>query len=251
MIEPNDTINTVTNPTEAVREFVGAQFIEWLLEYLKHDMAKWPVVTDLKKIETSPSKIKKFALQLSLAAAAFLGSDADPGFLNFAIGNLSESDDPEAESALEILEKRFEDERSRAAATVQSWTRLLMALGSTEEEITRTDSKEATRNYIAELSEIFSNSDWPTALGAIAAYDLSVAEEYRLISSLIQKNTLASPKDLEILTEHDNHSSVLELGYVLEKIVFDPENKKLIWDGAQKQLQARQGLLNGLTKYLH
>ncbi|HTL39449.1 MAG TPA: hypothetical protein VL306_01415, partial [Methylomirabilota bacterium] len=106
------------------------------------------------------------------------------------------------------------------------------------------------RNYIADLSEIFSNSEWQTALGAMAAYEKSVAEEYKIIQSLLKKNTLVSAKDTEILSQSE-HDSSFEIGKVLEKIVFDPTNKELIWDGAQKQLQARAALLEGLTKYLN
>src|ERR1043166_3678621 len=107
MNEFNTNANVISNPQEAVEQFVGEQFIEWLMEYIPHEMKTWPVIERIQASKPKPEKIKKFMLQRFLAAEAYLGQrEGDPGFLRFAIANLSESDDPEAESALQILEEK-------------------------------------------------------------------------------------------------------------------------------------------------
>ena len=105
--DQTDIANTVNTPEQAVEEFVGEQFIEWLMDHIAKQIQAWPVILQMESIQARPEKIKKLLLQRFLAQEAFLGErDKDPGFLRFAIANLSESDDPTAEGALEILEKR-------------------------------------------------------------------------------------------------------------------------------------------------
>ena len=246
-----DTINPVNNPEQAVQEFVGEQFIEWLRDYIPHEMKTWRVITELERIETSPSKTKKFMLQKFLAHEAFCGTrEGDPGLLRFAIANLSESDDPQAEAALEILERRHESELAENDANRKSWHGLLGALGATDEEIARTESKEPTRNYIAELSDLCSNSDWQTALGVIVALDASAVAEYQTLIRLLKKNTLLTDKNLECLSGFSTNKGVVETRHILDKVVFDEADKQLIWEGVHKQLLVRTALLTNLAKYL-
>jgi|SRR3989344_849187 len=261
MNELTDTTNTVNNPDQAVAEFVGEQFIEWLMDYVTHQMQSWPAIRTLSTMTARPEKIKKFMLQRFLAAEAFLGErEGDPGFLRFAIANLSESDDPTAESALELLEKKRQEELTGhriehgilITAHRELWLRLLRALGLTPEEIERSESKEPTRNYIAELSDVYSTSEWQTAIGAFAAHERAVPEEYRAISALLKKNTSVTDKDLEILTMHIGSDTkyVVNTNHILDKIVYDRETKLLVWEGIRRQLEVRQEFLNGLLKYL-
>lgn len=250
MNDIQQTINPVQTPRQAVAQFVGEQFIEWLMEYIVHQMKTWPAMLTLQSAQVKPEKIKKFMLQRFLAAQAIVGArEGDPGFLRFAIANLSESDDPEAESALEILEHRLAEEPT---VNRELWIRLLKALGATDEEIDRVEPKEAARNYMAELSDVYSSADWQTAVGALAAHERSVPEEYRAILSMLKRCTTLTDKDLEILTTlvgTDNKYAVFA-NHILDKIVFDPATKQLVWDGVERQLNARQEFLDGITKYL-
>src|SRR6185503_7397920 len=108
MIE--NSIKPVTTPAEAIDQFVGEQYIEWLLNYVVHENHAWPELQSLKIAQPKIEKIRKFMLQRFIAAEAFTGGkEGEPGFLGFAIANLSESADPEAESALEILNKKREE----------------------------------------------------------------------------------------------------------------------------------------------
>lgn len=260
----NDTqqiLNPVQTPDQAIAEFVGEQFIEWLMEHIVHQMKVWPAMLVLQNAQVKSAKIKKFMLQRFLAAQAILGArEGDPGFLRFAIANLSESDDPEAESALEILESRLSEELAGHriergivyTAHRELWARLLKALGATDEEIDRVEPKEVTRNYVAELSDVYSSADWQTAVGALAAHERSVPEEYRAILSMLKRCTTLTDKDLEILTTlvgTDNKYAVFA-NHILDKIVFDPATKQLVWDGALRQLNSRQEFLDGIIKYL-
>lgn len=260
MNEQNDISNQVSNPQQAVAEFVGEQFIEWVMAYIPHQMKTWPAIIKIASGQVKPEKIKKFMLQSFLAAEAFLGTrEGDPGFLRFAIANLSESDDPIAESALEIFEKRREEETASykiekgvvQTAHRELWLRLLYALGATDEEIERAEPKEPTRNYIAELSDVYSNAEWPMAVGAFAAQERALPEEYAAIYQMLKKHTSLTDKDLEILKLHmgTDASYVISTGHILDKVVFDPESKQLVWDGIKRQLETREEYLNGLLKY--
>jgi len=261
MNESNDNISQVGNPQQAVAEFVGEQFIAWLMAYIPHEMKAWPVVNRLGSIQTSTDKIKKFMLQRFLAAEAFIGTrEGDPGFLRFAIANLSESDDSSAESALETLEKIRQEElagHKMEKGIVQTvhrelWLRLLRALGATDEEIDRAEPKDSTRNYIAELSDIYSSSEWQTAVGAFAGHERAEPEEYAAILKMLKANTALTDKELEILRLHigSDTSYIISTGHILDKIVFDRENKQLVWDGIERQLEVRKEFLEGIAKYL-
>lgn len=261
MNESNDKISQVGNPQQAVVEFVGEQFIAWLMAYIPHEMKTWPVMTKLGSIQTKTDKIKKFMLQRFLAAEAFLGTrEGDPGFLRFAIANLSESDDSSAESALDTFEKIRQEEltghriEKGVVQTVhrELWLRLLRALGATDEEIERTEPKEMTRNYIAELSDVYSSSEWQTAVGAFAGHERAEPEEYAAMLKMLKANTDLTDKDLEVLKIHagNDQSYVISTGHILDKIVYDPENKQLVWDGISRQLEVRKEFLEGIVKYL-
>ncbi len=237
---------------QALEELMGEPFIEWLLEFIGHEMQAWPQILAIRSAFSKPEKIKKFMLQAFLADEAFLGHlEGDPGFLRFAIANLSESDDPVAESALEILEKKRQEELEGhkiehgvlVTAHREHWMKLLKALGTTEEEIERAEPKEATRNYIAELSDLFSASEWQTTVGAFAAYDRAASEEYSAIAIMLKNNFPGTENGLD--TKYN-----LSSAHILDKVVFDPETKHLVWQGVTRQLEVRQEFLLSLMKYL-
>src|ERR1700752_5331243 len=105
-----NSIKPVTNPDQAAAQFAGEQYMEWVLGYIDHQAKSWPSLQALAQANPRPEKSRKFLVQRYLAAEALAGGrEGDPGFLGFAVANLSESSDPGAESALEILEaKRVE-----------------------------------------------------------------------------------------------------------------------------------------------
>lgn len=236
---------------KAIRELTGEEFIEWLMNYITNETNRWPVIQEIGAIRTKPEKIKKFMLQQFLAMQAFLGrTEGDPGSLRFAIANLSESADPSAESALEILEKKYQDELTDQ--NLELWHKLLQGLGAKPEEIERIEPKEPTRTYTAELSEIYSSSDWQTAIGTFAAQERSSEVESQAIVSMLKNNTSLSDQDIQIfLAKVDSKSTyTANANHVLDKVVFDLETKMLVWKGVRRFLTIRQEFLNGLTKYL-
>jgi pyrroloquinoline quinone (PQQ) biosynthesis protein C len=256
----DNEIKPISTPQDAIAEFVGEQFIEWLMDYVLAQMRTWPVMQEIQNSHPRLEKLRKFMLQRYIAAEAFVGGkDGEPGFLGFAIANLSESDDPEAESALEILEKKQQEElegqttgRVRRDHHKELWMKLLHALGATDEEISRAEPKEWTRNYIAELSDLYSNSEWQEVAGAFAAHERAVPEEYRIILGLLRANGQLTDADLEVLTWHSGVDTkyVVNTGHILGKAVYDQENKQLVWQGVMREMQVRKDFLEGLVKHL-
>ncbi|MEO8065483.1 MAG: hypothetical protein ABI643_01340 [Candidatus Doudnabacteria bacterium] len=252
MNELTDNTNIINNPEQAVDQFMGEQFIEWLMDHISRQIKAWPAVIRIKAAKPRPEKIKKFMLQKFLAAEAFLGArEGDPGFLRFAIANLSESDDPTAESALEILDKKRQEDPEGTAHRAL-WQYLLLALGLKTEDIGRAVLKEQTRNYIAEMSDVYSSSEWQTAVGAYAAAERAVKEENLAILEMLKKNTALGNKDLEILSTQGNSGAnyVVNSSHILDKIVFDRDTKQLVWEGVKRQLETRKEFLSGLAAYL-
>ncbi|MBX4186968.1 MAG: hypothetical protein KW802_01760 [Candidatus Doudnabacteria bacterium] len=245
---------------QALEEYIGEQFVEWLTNHISHEMHSWPIMEKIRTARPKPEKIRKLMLQMFQASEAFLGTrEGDPGFLRFAIANLSESDDPQAESALEILEKRRTDEligHKVERGIIQtpkreSWLRLLKALEISEEEIARAEPKEPTRNYIAELSDLFSTAEWQTAAGAFAALERSSVEDYKVVLELLKNNTSVTEKDTEVLTSQINANTYLMgANHILDKVVFDKEAKDLVWQGVSRELEIQQDFLNEIGKYL-
>lgn len=245
---------------QAIQNLTGEQFIDWLLGFIGREVQAWPELALIRTTPGKPEKIKKFLLQEFLAAEALLGSrEGDPGFLRFAIANLSESDDPQAESPLEILENRrmtellgHKIERGLILTPNRAlWVRLLKALGAEDLEIEKMEPKEATRNYIAELSDVLSTGEWQTAVGAFASQDRAVAEECQALIELIKRNTQVDDKALEILTKQAVFDSTrVHTNHLLDKATFDPEAKQLLLDGVFRQLEVRREFLAGLVKYL-
>jgi pyrroloquinoline quinone (PQQ) biosynthesis protein C len=261
MEQISDTTRPVTTPDEAIEQFVGEQYIEWLMEYAVATMRAWPEIAAIGKVTPKIEKVRKFILQRFIAAEAFAGGrEGEPGFLGFAIANLSESDDPQAESALSILEKKqqeeFEGQTSKVAVGKnrhkELWTKLLKALGASDEEISRAEAKEWTRNYIAELSDLYSNGEWQEVAGAFATHERLVPEEYAAIIAMLRAHTQVSDAEMEVLIWHSGVDAkyVATTNHVLEKIVFDPESKRLVWQGAVRELQTRKEFLAGLIKHL-
>lgn len=254
-----DNIKPITTPSDAIAEFVGEQFIEWLLDYVGHQLRAWPELAAIQHAHPKIEKIRKLMLQRYLAAEAFTGTGGEPGFLGFAIANLSESADPEAESALEILEKKrleeFEGQgggRGRRDHHQELWKKLLLAIGVSEEEIARAEPKEWTRNYIAELSDLYSNGEWQEVAGAFAAHERSIPEEYKALAGLLRSGTQIPEADLDALLWHSGGDIkyTVNTGHILEKIVFDEENKNLVWQGAMRELAVRKEFLSALLHHL-
>jgi hypothetical protein len=251
----------VTTPEEALEQFVGEQFIEWLMDYVVVTMRTWPEIEALKKSQPKIEKIRKFILQRFIAAEAFAGGrEGEPGFLGFAIANLSEASDPQAEAALEILKRKQSEELEGQNPKPgmgknrhkELWIKLLHALGVTDEEIGRSEAKEWTRNYIAELSDLYSNGEWQEVAGAFAGHERAIPEEYAAIIAMLKANTEVSDAELDVLVWHSgiDLKYVVNTGHILEKIVFDMENKQLIWQGVTRELQIRKDFLAGLIQHL-
>ncbi|OGE74658.1 MAG: hypothetical protein A3K07_02565 [Candidatus Doudnabacteria bacterium RIFCSPHIGHO2_01_43_10] len=240
------------SPNQAIADLIGEQFIDWINQYVPQEMQSWAILEEMSTTQSKSEKIKKFVLQVFLANEAFLGSrEGDPGFLRFAIANLSESDDPLAETALTILENRRTEELVGHSVeqgilktkSREQWVILLLTLGFSPEEIERAEPKEPTRNFIAELSEIYSTGEWQTAVGAFAAYDISENVIRKAMQQMLVKLGL-NHKDLEILNTENNSSMILE------KVTFDLESKELVWQGVMRQLEIRKEFLTDLEKYL-
>lgn len=257
----NNLIKPIAAPEEAIDQFVGEQFIEWLMEYVVANMRTWPELEVIEKSHPKVERIRKFMIQRFIAAEAFAGGrEGEPGFLGFAIANLSEASDPQAESALEILENKQREElqgqsnRQGLGKNVHKelWVRLLSALGASEDEIQKTEPKEWTRNYIAELSDLYSNGEWQEVAGAFAAHERTVPFEYASILQMIRSNTQINESALEVLTFHSavDTKYVVNTGHILEKIVFDPDNKKLVWQGVLRELTIRRDFLVSLSRHL-
>lgn len=245
----DSNFNSSIKPQQAVEELLGEQFVEWLQNFIDTDVKNWDELKTIAAIKPKVEKIKKFMLQRFLAVEVFLGGrDGDPGFLGFALANLSESNDPQAESALELLEKKRQEELSSNKPAL--WAKLLHALGVGDEELKRAERKEPTRNYIAELSDLYSNSEWQTAMGAIVVQDKAEAEEYKAILQLLTNNTQVTEDDLKILRLPQDSERKSVNSHVLDKIVFDQENKNLVWQGVRRHLDARREFYRKLLRYL-
>lgn len=258
MNESTENIHSISSPKQAVEEYIGEQFIEWLASHIRQEMNSWPIMAVIGRSNPKPEKLRKFMLQIFQTADAFVGArEGDPGFLRFAIANLSESDDPQAESALEILEKRRHEELLEhkvehgilKTAHRELWLKLLLALGLTGEEVDKSEPKEAARNYIAELSDVYSNSEWQTAVGAYASSEYAEAFEYKILSNMLKNNTKLNDKDLEVLQSRAE-AKFLNAAHVLDKVVYDPQAKQLVFAGVCKQLDVRREFLNSQEKYL-
>ena len=254
-------LNLVQNSDQAVEELIGEHYAEWLMNKVGHDVSNWPEVHNLASIQPKIEKIRKFMLQLFLADEALVGArEGDPGFLRFAIANLSESPDPAAEAALEIFEARRQDEmaghRLEKGIVVtknrELWVKLLKALEIPQEEINRIEPKEAARNYIAELSDVYSNAEWQTVVGAFAALQRGLIEEYTAVFAFLKNNTQLAAGDLELFAqiESKQHKHLLDMSHLLEKIAFDQETKTLIWEGVERHLTNKKEFYSALIKNL-
>lgn len=257
-----NSIQPITKPEEAIAQFVSEQYIDWLMDYLDREVKSWPSLQQIAQAKPKPEKIKKFMVQRYLAAEAFVGGrDSDPGFLGFAVANLSEASDPVAEQALELIEKKRKEEMYGPASSVQSghnahhelWTKLLLALGLSEDELKRAEVKDPTRNYISELSDIYSNAEWQATMAAFAAHEKLVPYEYTAVMAMLKENTQLTPADLEVLTLHTKGDAkyVIEANHILDHAAVDQESKDYIFQGIQKQLETRRDFYDALAKYLY
>lgn len=256
-----NNIKPVTKPEEAISQFVGEQYMEWLMNYMEHEVKSWTSLKAITDAKPRPEKLKKFMLQRFLAAEAFTGREGDPGFLGFAVANLSESSDPLAENALELLENKrreefagtFNDTEQSSNIHRQLWIRLLRAVGAGDDEIKRVEAKEPTRTYISELSDVYSNAEWQTTMAAFAAHEKLIPEEYVAIIAMLQNNLPLSASDLEVLTWHSKGDAkyVIEASHILERAVVDEEGKNMVFEGAKRQLEARREFYSALANYLY
>jgi hypothetical protein len=250
-----DSTNHVATKEDAVQNYIGEKYLDWLHSYITGQVQSWPELKEIKESSPRPEKLKKFLLQRYRAAQAFLGGkEGDPGFLGFAIANLSESSDPLAEHSLSLLEQKRQEELGSGQETrLQSqWNKFLGSLGISDEEAKRSEAKEGTRKYVSELSDLYSNSEWQTAMGAFLAHEQAVSVEYPALLDMLKKNTGLSADALEVFTWHMNSDRryALNASHILEKIVVDPDSKQLVLDGALRQLSARKELYANLLKYL-
>jgi hypothetical protein len=251
----NTNVHPVTTPQDAVSQFVGEQFTEWLTEYIEHQVGSWESLGLIARAIPKPDKIKKFMGQRYIVSQVFTGGkDSDPGFLGFAIANLSESPEPMAEHVLDIVQQKRQDELAvNNGSKKDVWQKLLRAVGLADEEIKRLEAKDAARNYASELSDLYSNADWQTVLAAFYTHEKCITVEYGPVSEMV-KNTLSLPNsDLEILSgkmKNDN-KHLIEAKHNLERLAVDEEGKNLIFEGVDRQLTARRDFYDALAKYLY
>ncbi len=244
-------LTSVHNPEQAIHEFVGGQFISWLAETIRHVVSNWPVMEQIAAAHPPAQQLRKFLTQLFLIQQAMWSErDTDPGFLKFAIANLSESNDPAAESALAVLETKFNPAIGEHLKTL--WLKLFHSLGLSQEELMRLEPKESTRNYIAELSELYSTAEWQTGVGALVSYWILIGPKFQAIYALARQLENFSEKEFEILKLLANYEPQgLSLAHeLLEKLSFDPTTKQLIWEGVIRQLGVEQEFLEHTAKYL-
>lgn len=234
----------------AARPLLGDQFVDWLAGHARQTMQRWPVSKDLNDASVRLEKLRKFLAQLHLAEEVFWGTASqDPGLLGFTIANLSESDDPSSETALELLEKIQEQSEERAQKFFNRLAGVLAELELPAEELKKIEPKEPVRNFFSELSDFCSNSSWQTALGTIVGYEYSILEENKLISALLSNSGAQTDFQKNIERTSTEHLPIPPFS-LLEKITFDEENKTLVLTGVEKQLQARRRLYDSLSKNL-
>src|SRR3989338_11024925 len=107
-MEEKGNLTSITPPEQAIQDFAGSQFVVWLCDSVTSQVQVWPVLKKLADKEPDLPKFRKFLLQVYLSERAMWdGADGEPGFLRFAIANLSESDEPAAEHGLEALQSNF------------------------------------------------------------------------------------------------------------------------------------------------
>jgi pyrroloquinoline quinone (PQQ) biosynthesis protein C len=251
MMETNTQSKQVITPTDAVEQFVGEQFIDWLLDYITYEVKIWPGTTGLADSQYKRERLQKFMRQRYLdAKAVWGGQENDPGFLEFIIANLSEVSDPAAERALTMIEDQEAQEKNGLSR--EPWLKLLGKLGISVEDAENTEPKEATRNYISILSDVYSSQEWQTAVGALVAYQKVIALESEVILGILKSSFDLTDSDMEILRAlaSENKKYILNPSRLLSQLVVDQENKELVMQGVYKQLEARKSYYEKLMKYL-
>jgi hypothetical protein len=248
-------IHNVARPDDALAQFVGEQYIEWLVEYFDHEVASWEALELIAQAQPKPDKIKKFLGQRYILDQIFFGGrDSDPGFLGFAVANLSESPEPLAEHVLDIINSRRQlDNASVVSHRKESWLRLLRAVGLTDDDIRRLEPKEAARNYASELSDLYSNAEWQSVLAAFFAHEKLVQAEYEAVSNMLNSNVGQSAFDTEALSGkvRQDNKYLIDARHMLERSAVDDESKSLIFHGLERQLVARKDFYNATVKYLY
>lgn len=259
MIEAN-SLTSITTPQQAVEDLSGEQFLAWVFDYIGQQIGSLPMIRALGKVPTKPEKLRKFLLQIYLAQQSMWGStETEPGFLKFVLANLSESADPSAENALGILEQiraggpvLVHEKTPNPSHLAESWQRLFQSLNITAEELSHIEPKEHTRIYIAELSDIYSNSDWQTAVAAFATQWVIIPHEFQAIWGLVQTLENFDESAFEVIKFLANRTAYVHnlMSGLLEEVSFDQENKQLVWDGVERALSAEEEFLSDLNKYL-
>jgi len=251
MIDDDRKTTVVSTPSDAVEQFVGDQFIDWLMDFITHEVQNWSEIQQIIDSEYRAEKIKKFMLQKYLEAKALWGGkENDPGFLGFAIANLSEVSDPTAERVLELIEQRNTEEKKGLSENL--WIKFLKKLGLSQEEIDNTEPKEPTRIYVSALSEVYSSFDWKIAIGAFVAYQRIIMLEAKALLEVLKNNLDFSNSDLEIFRAYseENKKLVINPRALLAQIVVDKESKEMVMEGVIKQLSARKSYYEKVMKYL-
>lgn len=248
-------IHSVASPEDALAQFVGEQYIEWLTEYFDHEVASWDTLGLIAQATPKLDKIKKFFGQRYMLDQIFFGGrDSDPGFLGFAVSNLSESPEPLAEHVLDIVNHRRQADNPAAAGQRKDlWLKLLQGIGLGEDDVRRIEPKEAARTYASELSDLYSNAEWQSVLAAFFAHEKLVQAEFESLTELLRVNVTDGPLNVEALAgkvKQDN-KYLVDARYMLERAAVDDESKNLIFHGFERQLAARKDYYTATAKYLY
>jgi hypothetical protein len=247
-METTSNLTTISTPEQAVEELVGDQFVTWLIDYTRHQVGAWEELTALPQTEVTVPKLRRFLLQVFAAERAmWQNSDDSPGFLKFAIANLSECNDPAAEFGLDVLQTNLTIDTWSA-----SWPKLFTALGLNPGDFAKIEPKEATRNYIAELSEVYSTAEWQEAVAAFAAQWMIMPYKFGVIYTLAQRAEGVEVKDLEVLkvlSTQETKSRQLSFE-LLEKLSFSQATKDMVWQGVSRTLEIEKEFFRSASKYL-
>lgn len=247
-METPSTLTAISTPDQAVTELFGEQFVTWLVDYTRRETEYFTKNLGQGIVEPDLAHFRRFILQTYAAERAMWNtSDDSPGFLKFAIANLSECQEPVAEHVLSVLEANVS-----ADTWAEAWGRLFTALGLTASDFSRIEPKEVTRNYIAELSEVYSTAEWQQATGSFAAQWMVMPHKFQAIYALAQKTPGLTPRDLEVLkmlSSQETKSQQLAFE-LLEKISFEQESKELVWQGVSRAMEIEKEFFGSVAKYL-
>ena len=250
--------NKKYGPEDALANLTGEHFLYWLFEYVSDMVKTWPEFV-IKDKTVKEERLKKFLLQRFLVSKSFWGKkEQDPGLLSFALSNLSECPDPLAENTLEFLEKMKQadstqgDKPGGISSHEKLWSRLFSALGITESEVAAMEPKDITRSYISELSDYYMTAEWQSVIGAIIAHEHMRPIEFLVLEELTKKNVQLNKDALELFHVPVNADEkwLAASSHALEKVMMDPESRRLVLDGAARQASVMHDWYSVMVRYL-